>query len=264
MTAEAAAKAVGCGPTRSIIASTGVIGEPLDAGQVRASAGRAGDRPSPMPSRSAARAIMTTDTYPKLATRKVRIGGVPRRHQRLLQGRRHDRAGHGDHARASSSPTRPSPSPRCRRCWPHGADKTFNCITIDSDTSTSDTVPAVCHRRGSKARPAPRGPRRRAADRQRFAAALHDLMHELAMRVVKDGEGLTQVRDHRVRGAESGMAARRIGFAVANSPLVKTAIAGEDPNWGRVVMAVGKTGEAADRDKLSIRLRRRTWSRQGR
>jgi glutamate N-acetyltransferase/amino-acid N-acetyltransferase len=132
-----------------------------------------------------------------------------------------------------------------------GADKSFNCITIDSDTSTSDTV-LVFATGAAKARGAPAITAATSADGKAFAAALHDIMHELALWVVKDGEGLTKIVRIEVVGAESDAAARRIGFSIANSPLVKTAIAGGDPNWGRVVMAVGKAGEAADRDRLSI------------
>jgi len=134
----------------------------------------------------------------------------------------------------------------------HAGDRTFNCVTIDGDTSTSDTLIAFatgaaarhgCPRIGEASDP------RVAA----FAAALHDLLRELAILVAKDGEGITKFVTVEVEGAESDLAARRIGLSIANSPLVKTAIAGEDPNWGRVVMAVGKAGEAADRDRLSIR-----------
>jgi glutamate N-acetyltransferase / amino-acid N-acetyltransferase len=132
-----------------------------------------------------------------------------------------------------------------------GADKTFNCITIDSDTSTSDTVLAFATG-AAAARGAPAIRDAASAEGRAFAAALHDLMRELALWVVKDGEGLTKFVTVEVAGAESDAAARRIGFSIANSPLVKTAVAGCDPNWGRVVMAVGKAGEAADRDRLSI------------
>ena len=138
-----------------------------------------------------------------------------------------------------------------------GADKTFNCITIDSDTSTSDTV-LLFATGAAAARGAPAIKDASSADGRKFAAALHDLMHELALWVVKDGEGLTKLIQIDVTGAESDAAARRIGFSIANSPLVKTAMAGGDPNWGRVVMAVGKAGEAADRDRLSI-----TYGRPG-
>jgi glutamate N-acetyltransferase/amino-acid N-acetyltransferase len=133
-----------------------------------------------------------------------------------------------------------------------GADKTFNCITIDGDTSTSDTVLAFATG-AAAARGAPLIQDAASPESRAFAAALNDLMHELALWVVKDGEGLSKFVTIHVAGAETNAAARRIGFAIANSPLVKTAIAGCDPNWGRVVMAVGKAGEAADRDRLSIR-----------
>ena len=131
-----------------------------------------------------------------------------------------------------------------------GADRTYNCITVDSDTSTSDTVLAFAtgaagNRRAAKAS----DPRLRD-----FRRAFESLLLELALMVVKDGEGLSKFIAITVSGAASRNAARRIGLAIANSPLVKTAIAGQDANWGRVVMAVGKAGEKADRDKLSIRM----------
>ena len=131
------------------------------------------------------------------------------------------------------------------------ADRTFNCVTIDGDTSTSDTLLVFATGEAEK-----RGcPRITDATDPRiagFAAALHDLLRELAILVAKDGEGITKFVTIEVQGADDDRAARRIGLSIANSPLVKTAIAGEDANWGRVVMAVGKSGEAADRDKLSI------------
>jgi glutamate N-acetyltransferase/amino-acid N-acetyltransferase len=132
------------------------------------------------------------------------------------------------------------------------ADRTFNCVTIDGDTSTSDTL--LVFATGAAAK---RGcPRIEDATDPRlgnFAAALHDLLRELAILVAKDGEGITKFVTIEVDGAETDRAARRIALSIGNSPLVKTAIAGGDANWGRVVMAVGKSGEAADRDKLSIR-----------
>jgi glutamate N-acetyltransferase/amino-acid N-acetyltransferase len=131
------------------------------------------------------------------------------------------------------------------------ADTTFNCITIDSDTSTSDTV-LLFATGAARERGAPPIDSATSADGKRFAEALHGLMQELALLVVKDGEGASKFVTIAVSGAESDHAARRIGFAIANSPLVKTAIAGCDPNWGRIVMAVGKSGEAADRDRLAI------------
>jgi glutamate N-acetyltransferase/amino-acid N-acetyltransferase len=125
---------------------------------------------------------------------------------------------------------------------------TFNAITIDGDTSTSDTVLLF-------ATGAAGGARIESADDPRladFKVALGDLMRELAQMIVKDGEGARKFVEITVTGAESDASARRIGFSIANSPLVKTAVAGEDANWGRIVMAVGKAGEPADRDRLAI------------
>jgi glutamate N-acetyltransferase / amino-acid N-acetyltransferase len=128
---------------------------------------------------------------------------------------------------------------------------TFNCMTVDGDTSTSDTclvfATGAAAARGQQ-------PMTDAGDRrvEAFGAALHDILRDLAIQVAKDGEGVTKFVTFEIGGAESWEAARRIGLSCANSPLLKAAIFGEDPNWGRVVMAIGKAGEAADRDKLSI------------
>jgi glutamate N-acetyltransferase/amino-acid N-acetyltransferase len=131
------------------------------------------------------------------------------------------------------------------------ADTTFNCMTVDGDTSTSDTC--LLFATGAAAarwqKPVAIADDPRLAG---FSAALHDLMQDLAIQVAKDGEGLSKFVTFEIQGAESWAAARKIALACANSPILKTAIAGEDPNWGRVVMAIGKSGEAADRDKLSI------------
>ena len=141
---------------------------------------------------------------------------------------------------------------RLREILAPAADETFNAITIDGDTSTSDTL--LLFATGAAAsRGAPRiglpAIRRLAG----FRAAVTEVLRDLALQVVKDGEGATKFVTIRVTGAESAAAARTIARSIANSPLVKTAIAGEDPNWGRIVMAVGKAGEAADRDRLGIR-----------
>jgi glutamate N-acetyltransferase/amino-acid N-acetyltransferase len=127
--------------------------------------------------------------------------------------------------------------------------KTFSCITVDGDTSTSDTVLAFATGAAGNA-PIESSD---SAGADAFAAALADLCHQLAMLVVRDGEGATKLIEIAVEGAESDRSAHRIAMSIANSPLVKTAIAGEDANWGRVVMAVGKAGEPAERDRLSIR-----------
>jgi glutamate N-acetyltransferase/amino-acid N-acetyltransferase len=251
MTAEAAAAAVGCAPDEVYVSSTGVIGEPLDASRFAHLLDALAKAAAPDAWHEATRAIMTTDTFPKLATRTVRLGGT----DVVLNG-----FAKGAGMIAPDLGTMlvyiftdaAIDQIALQAMLAAGADKTFNCITIDSDTSTSDTVLAFATG-AAAARGAPRIADAAGAEGRAFAAALHDLMLELALMVVKDGEGLSKFVTVNVSGAESDAAARRIGFAIANSPLVKTAIAGCDPNWGRVVMAVGKAGETADRDRLSIR-----------
>jgi glutamate N-acetyltransferase/amino-acid N-acetyltransferase len=250
ITAEAAAKAVVCSPSEVFVSSTGVIGEPLAAegfahlleGLVKSA--------KPDAWEAAAGAIMTTDTFPKLVTRQVRLGGVDVVINGFAKG-----AGMIAPDLATMLVymfTDAAVAPQAMQGMvAASADKTFNCITVDSDTSTSDTV-LLFATGAAAARGAPRIDDAASADGKRFAATLHEVMHELAMLVVKDGEGISKFVTVDVSGAESDVAARRIGFAIANSPLVKTAIAGCDPNWGRIVMAVGKSGEEADRDRLSI------------
>ncbi len=251
MTVDFALRAVGSLEGGGVyVASTGVIGEPLEpatfVGLLNDMARTAhADR-----FEAAARAILTTDTYPKLATRTVDIGGVAVTLNGFCKG-----AG------------MIAPDMATMLCFlftdaaiddrvlqaliAKHADTTFNCMTVDGDTSTSDTCLLFATGAAAKRGQAPvvdmADPRLSA-----FDAALHDLMRDLAIQVAKDGEGLTKFVTFRVTGAESWSAARRIALSCANSPILKTAIAGEDPNWGRVVMAVGKSGEAADRDRLSI------------
>jgi glutamate N-acetyltransferase/amino-acid N-acetyltransferase len=250
MTAEAAAIAVGCALDEVYVCSTGVIGEPLDASKfAHLLDGLAGDA-VPDAWHAAARAIMTTDTFPKLATRTVRLGETDVVLNGFAKGAgmiAPDLATMLAYMFTDAEVDRQA----LQAMLAEGADKSFNCITIDSDTSTSDTVLAFATG-AAAARGAPAIKDAASPEGRAFAATLNDLMHELALMVVKDGEGLTKFVTVEVGGAESDAAARRIGFAIANSPLVKTAIAGCDPNWGRVVMAVGKAGEAADRDRLSI------------
>jgi glutamate N-acetyltransferase/amino-acid N-acetyltransferase len=250
ITAEAAAKAVGCSPGEVFIASTGVIGEPLDAAKFAHLLDGLAKSARPDAWYRAASAIMTTDTFPKLATRKVRLGSTDVVINGFAKGAgmiAPDLATMLVYIFTDAAVAQPA----LQAMLAAGADKTFNCITIDSDTSTSDTV-LLFATGAAAARGAARIDDAASPDGLRFAGALHDLMHELALLVVKDGEGLSKFVTIDVTGAESDGAARRIGFSIANSPLVKTAIAGEDPNWGRIVMAVGKSGEAADRDRLSI------------
>jgi glutamate N-acetyltransferase/amino-acid N-acetyltransferase len=250
ITAETAAKASGCSPGEVFISSTGVIGEPLDAAKFAHLLGGLVTSAQPDAWLPAASAIMTTDTFAKLATRRVPMGATDVVINGFAKGAgmiAPDLATMLVYIFTDAAVTQPA----LQTMLAAGVDKTFNCITIDSDTSTSDTV-LLFATGAAAARGAPRMGDATSAEGQRFAAALHDLMHELALMVVKDGEGLSKFVTIEVSGAESDGAARRIGFAIANSPLVKTAIAGADPNWGRIVMAVGKSGEAADRDRLSI------------
>ena len=251
ITADAAAAAVNCTPREVFIASTGVIGEPLEAGKFAHLLERLAGETRADAWQAAARAIMTTDTFPKLATRTAKIDGCDVTINGFCKG-----AGmiQPDMATMLCFVVTDAPiaASALQTLVADSADRTFNCVTIDGDTSTSDTLLVFATGEAEK-RGCPRitdATDPRIAD---FAAALHDLLRELAILVAKDGEGLTKFVTVEVEGAEDDRAARRIGLAIANSPLVKTAIAGEDANWGRVVMAVGKSGEAADRDKLSIR-----------
>jgi glutamate N-acetyltransferase / amino-acid N-acetyltransferase len=251
MTVDYAMQAVGTKIREHIYtASTGVIGEPLDA--IKFTSLLAGMAKTAESDRfeAAARAIMTTDTYPKLATRTVDIGGLPVMLNGFCKG-----AGMiaPDMATMLCFMFTDAAIDRnvLQRLISKIAQTTFNCMTIDGDTSTSDTC--LLFATGAAAK---RGqvPITDVADPRlaSFELALHDLMRDLAIQVAKDGEGLSKFVTFEVSGAESWAAARRIALTCANSPILKTAIAGEDPNWGRVVMAVGKSGEAADRDRLSI------------
>jgi glutamate N-acetyltransferase / amino-acid N-acetyltransferase len=250
MTAEAAAAAVGCAPDEVYVSSTGVIGEPLDASKFAHLLDGLAKAAAPDAWHAVARSIMTTDTFPKLATRTVRLGETDVVLNGFAKGAgmiAPDLATMLVYMFTDAAVDQPA----LQAMLGAGADQSFNCITIDSDTSTSDTV-LLFATGAAAARGAPAIRDTASPEGRAFASALNDLMRELALMVVKDGEGLSKFVTVEVSGAESDAAARRIGFAIANSPLVKTAIAGCDPNWGRVVMAVGKAGEAADRDRLAI------------
>ena len=251
LTAEAAAEAAGCLEADVYLASTGVIGEPLDPAQVHWPLGRAcRERPTRKASSDAARAIMTTDTYPKLATRQTEIEGVPVTINGIAKGAGMIAPDMATMLAFLFTDAAIEPGPLREMLTP-AADATFNAITIDGDTSTSDTL-LLFATGTAAARGAPRIGLAHDPRLANFRVALTEVLLDLAHQVVKDGEGATKFVTVKVTGAETPEAARRIAFSIANSPLVKTAIAGEDPNWGRVVMAVGKAGEAADRDRLSI------------
>ncbi|HRN87059.1 bifunctional glutamate N-acetyltransferase/amino-acid acetyltransferase ArgJ [Hyphomicrobium sp.] len=250
ITVEAGAKAARCATGDVFVASTGVIGEPLDAGKFAHLLDKLVQDAAPDAFELSARAIMTTDTYPKLATRTARIGGVEVTINGFCKG-----AGMiaPDMATmlAFIFTDAAIGSEALQALLSEHVVTTFNSMTIDGDTSTSDTC-LLFATGAAEARGQARVTDAADPALAEFSGALHDLMRDLAIQVAKDGEGLSKFVTFIVEGAESVHAARRIALACANSPILKTAIAGEDPNWGRVVMAVGKAGEAADRDKLAI------------
>ncbi len=250
LTALAAADAIGCAADEVFLASTGVIGEPLEAHKFTHLLSRLAADSKPGRWDDAAHAIMTTDTFPKLSHATTQIGNTDVTVAGIAKG-----AGMiaPDMATMLSFLFTDAPisQPVLQQLISSIADKTFNCITVDSDTSTSDTVLAfatgTAKERGCQAISSADDPALAP-----FRECLHQVMQDLALAIVKDGEGATKFVTITIEGAETPLAARRIGLSIANSPLVKTAIAGEDPNWGRIVMAVGKCGEAADRDRLAI------------
>ena len=247
LSAAMVAKAVGCPAKQVYLASTGVIGEPLPAAKFEGVVDRLAPEVSPARWADAARAIMTTDTYPKLATRTVPFGDGTATINGIAKG-----AGMiaPDMATMLSfvATDAPIPADILQSMLSKSVTGSFNAITVDSDTSTSDTLLLFATGKAKVA------PVENARDRRlaAFRDALDDLLLDLAHQVVKDGEGARKFVEIRVGGATSKASARRIALSIANSPLVKTAIAGEDANWGRIVMAVGKAGEPADRDRLAI------------
>ncbi len=250
LTAKLAAKAAGCRASQVFLASTGVIGEPLDAEKFEGVLDDCASRATPDQWREAAQAIMTTDTFPKVATVTTTLGGVRVTINGMAKG-----AGMiaPDMATMLSFVATDAPiaAPVLQALLRKATDRTFNCVTIDGDTSTSDTLllfaTGAAAARGAPQITAP-GDRRLAP----FRKALTTLLRDLAQQVARDGEGARKLITVNVQGAKSERSAHRIAMSIANSPLVKTAVAGEDANWGRVVMAVGKAGEPADRDRLSI------------
>ncbi|HEY5797797.1 MAG TPA: bifunctional glutamate N-acetyltransferase/amino-acid acetyltransferase ArgJ [Bosea sp. (in: a-proteobacteria)] len=250
LTAKIAAKAAGCKPQEVFIASTGVIGEPLDATKFEGVLQDCAKRVADGPWIDAARAIMTTDTFPKALTRKAKIDGK----EVVLAG---IAKGAGmiapDMATMLSFVFTDAPiaAPVLQALLSKGVKGSFNAVTVDSDTSTSDTLMLFATGKAA-AHGVPAITEIGDARLSGFKRALNSLLLELAHLVCKDGEGARKFVEVRVAGATSARSAKRVALSIANSPLVKTAIAGEDANWGRVVMAVGKAGEPADRDRLDI------------
>jgi glutamate N-acetyltransferase/amino-acid N-acetyltransferase len=239
---EAVAAQTGAPIDRIFTASTGVIGEPLPHDRIIAKIAELHANQSADEIENAARAIMTTDTFAKgsaatvtIGDKEVKIAGIakgsgmiaPDMATMLVYIFTDGKIGQADLQTLVSETNA----------------KTFNCITVDSDTSTSDSL--LMAATGASGVDVTGNPD--------FAEALHNVMQDLAHQVVRDGEGATKFVTVKVTGAENDSDAHKVALSIANSPLVKTAIAGEDANWGRVVMAVGKSGAAADRDTLSIR-----------
>ncbi|MDB5412315.1 MAG: bifunctional ornithine acetyltransferase/N-acetylglutamate synthase [Rubritepida sp.] len=257
-TAAETAQLIGCKPREVFIASTGVIGERLPTDVLLAALPGVVAKLEGDAWQQAAKAIMTTDTFPKGATRTAKIGETTV----TLCG-----IAKGSGMIAPDMATMLSflatdakiPAAALQKLLSKGSAKSFNCVTVDSDTSTSDTVLLFATGQAKHARiPAEGGP-----VLKDFARALDEVLHELALMVARDGEGAQKLITIDVTGAVSARSAYRIGMSIANSPLVKTAIAGEDANWGRIVMAVGKAGEPADRDKLSIAVGGTWMAREG-
>jgi glutamate N-acetyltransferase/amino-acid N-acetyltransferase len=196
---------------------------------------------------AAARAIMTTDTFPKASVRTARIGDGEVTIAGIAKGSGMIAPDMATMLCFIATDAK-IPAAALQKLLAKGVDASFNRTTVDSDTSTSDTVLVFATGQAKHARvPAEGGPVLRD-----FARALSELLLDLALQVVRDGEGAQKLIRIDVTGAVSAKSAHRIALSIANSPLVKTAIAGGDANWGRIVMAVGKAGEPADRDRLSV------------
>jgi glutamate N-acetyltransferase/amino-acid N-acetyltransferase len=250
LTASIAAKAADTSANKIFLASTGVIGEPLDATKFNGVLDDLAQTAGPDGWMNAARAIMTTDTFPKVATATVKLGKARVTINGMAKG-----AGMiaPDMATmlAFVFTDAPLSAAVLQSLLKTGVDDTFNAVTIDGDTSTSDTLLAFATG-AAAADGAPKISRASDPRLKAFTKAFHAVLADLAEQVARDGEGARKLVEVVVEGATTKTSARKIAMSIANSPLVKTAIAGEDANWGRVVMAVGKAGEPANRDKLSI------------
>ena len=251
-TAAAAAKISGCPARQVFVASTGVIGEVMPHEKLVAVLPNLQEALRADGWEAAARGIMTTDTFPKASTRTAQIGDGLVRITGIAKGS------------GMIAPDMATmlcfvftdakiPADALQTMLNKGVALSFNCTTVDSDTSTSDTVLLIATGQAKHTRvPAADGSAARNRMLSDFTRALNEVLLDLALQVVGDGEGAQKRVRIDVTGATSAKSAKRIAMAVANSPLVKTAIAGEDANWGRIVMAVGKSGEPADRDTLSV------------
>lgn len=240
---EKVAEVTGLSADRVFTSSTGVIGERLPHDRITAKVEELAGKLSTDGIEDAAMAIMTTDTFPKGASQVVDLPGGTVKIAGIAKGSgmiAPDMATMLVYIFTDAKISRADLQTLVSRI----NDRSFNCITVDSDTSTSDTL--LCGATGASGVEV-------TAETEAFATALEAVFMDLAHQVVRDGEGATKFVTVNVTGAANDQDARTHALAIANSPLVKTAIAGEDPNWGRVVMAIGKSGAAADRDLLSIR-----------
>jgi glutamate N-acetyltransferase/amino-acid N-acetyltransferase len=243
----AVGKALKCPVSHVFTSSTGVIGEPLPHERIIAKVGDllAGLQADGL--NMAARAIMTTDTVPKGSTVTVDLDGVPVKIAGIAKGSGMIAPDMATMLVYIFTDAKIAQDVLQQALWLDNA-KTFNCITVDGDTSTSDTLILAATGKAEMAPIEDFSDPRMAT----FREALRKLMQDLALQVARDGEGATKLIEIRVTGAHGDGPAHRVAMSIANSPLVKTAVAGEDPNWGRIVMAVGKSGERAERDRLSI------------
>ncbi|MDO5611686.1 MAG: bifunctional glutamate N-acetyltransferase/amino-acid acetyltransferase ArgJ [Paracoccus sp. (in: a-proteobacteria)] len=244
----AVAKALKIPAQRVFSSSTGVIGEPLPHEQIVAVIGDLAKGLKAQGAADAAKAIMTTDTFPKGAATRIEADGGPIQIAGIAKGSGMVAPDMATMLVYIFTDAAIAPD-LLQKILSRQVDDTFNAITVDSDTSTSDALILAAT---GQSRAAPITDLRSKAARE-FAAALNGVMLDLAKQVVRDGEGATKFVQVDVTGAASADDANRVAMAIANSPLVKTAIAGQDANWGRIVMAVGKSGAKADRDKLTIR-----------
>ena len=246
-TAAAAARLLGCDPKEVFISSTGVIGEAPPADRISAALPKVTALLAPGAWEVAARAIMTTDTFPKGATATATIDGATVRLNGFCKGSgmiAPDMATMLAYVFTDAA----LPAAVLQPLLSAANERSFNSMTVDGDTSTSDTV-LLCATQQARHATITSAEDSRLAD---FRRVLDAVMIDLARQVARDGEGAEKFVTIEVSGADSERAARRIGLTIGNSPLVKTAIAAGDANWGRIVMAVGRAGERVDRDRLSI------------
>ena len=257
-TARRTAALLGCKAEEVFVSSTGVIGMKLPVEKIEATLPALASALDAGGAERALRAIMTTDTFPKAAVRKARIGRTEVAIMGFCKGSGMIAPDMATMLGYVFTDAR-LPASVLRALLRDGTDASFNCMSVDGDTSTSDTVLLAAT---GKARHAAV---RSAADPalRDFRARLKDLLVELAQLVAKDGEGAQKFVTIKVSGAASDASARKVALAIANSPLVKTAIAAGDANWGRVVMAIGKSGQPADRDRTSVRIGGVTIARRG-